>query len=270
MENVLTGVSLVVFLPLAGMLINLFLGKNLGEYGVGLVAVSASAGAFIVALLLWAGLAANDYHAVVVDPPLLDSWIRIPSANLEIPWQFRVDSLSVTMMLVVSGVGTLIHIYAVGYMHGDPLFPRFFVYMNLFLVFMMILVTGNNLLMMFVGWEGVGLCSYLLIGFWFDKPRREGDGVTTGWKNSNAARKAFIVNRIGDFGVLMAIFLAFWTFHTLDFYKPDEAPIAAHTEEEQSAEGEPAEAEHTETEITDLSRMGIFNHTQMMLTVLHH
>lgn len=254
MENVLTGVSLVVFLPLIGLLINLFVGKYLGEYGVGLVAVAASGGAFLVSLLMWAGLAANDYHAVVVNPPLLDAWIRIPSANIDIPWQFRVDSLSVTMMLVVSGVGTLIHFYAIGYMHGDSRFPRFFVYMNLFLVFMMILVTGNNLVMMFVGWEGVGLCSYLLIGFWFDKAHGEG------WRNSNAARKAFIVNRVGDFGVLMAIFLAFGTFKTLDFYKVDETPVSGAAHEAEVSEEGGSEEIHR-----DLSQMGIFNQAEVLL-----
>ncbi|NOG48868.1 MAG: hypothetical protein HND48_04985 [Chloroflexi bacterium] len=120
------------------------------------------------------------------------------------------------MMGFVTFVGTLIHIYASGYMHGDPRYARFFAYLNMFLAFMLILVSGNNLLMLFVGWEGVGLCSYLLVGFWFDKKH----GV--GLKNSNAARKAFVANRIGDFGMLMAIFLAFWTFGTLDLYKPTE------------------------------------------------
>jgi NADH:ubiquinone oxidoreductase subunit 5 (subunit L)/multisubunit Na+/H+ antiporter MnhA subunit len=133
----------------------------------------------------------------------------------------RVDTLSLTMMLVVSGVGTLIHLYAIGYMHGDSRFARFFVYLNMFLGFMLILVTGNNFLMMFVGWEGVGLCSFLLIGFWFDKKHGEG------WRNSNAARKAFIVNRVGDFGLLMAIFMIFWTFGTLDYYKPNESCTSA-------------------------------------------
>jgi NADH-quinone oxidoreductase subunit L len=246
MENVLTGVSLLVFLPLLGMLTNLFLGKYLGEYGVGVVAVSASGGAFVVALLMLAGLVANDYHAVIVNAPLLDHWIYIPSANIDIPWQFRVDALSVTMMLVVSGVGTLIHIYAIGYMHGDSRFPRFFVYLNLFLAFMMILITGNNLLMMFVGWEGVGLCSFLLIGFWFDRANRLPNGMSEGWKNSNAARKAFIVNRVGDFGVLMAIFLCWYTFGTLDFYKAGEAPLGGH-----AAEGHEAEATHSEEATVD-------------------
>ncbi len=166
-----------------------------------------------------------------------DGWIRLP--GVEIPWQQRVDTLSVTMMLVVTGVGSLIHLYSVGYMHGDERFSRFFAYLNMFLAFMLTLVTGNNLLMMFVGWEGVGLCSFLLIGFWFDQK----NGV--GWKNSNAARKAFIVNRIGDFGLLMAIFLTFWTFGTLDFYKPGEIAVVgehAATAEVQSSETAAAEA----------------------------
>src|SRR5438045_2583922 len=117
---------------------------------------------------------AFNYEPSIVTTPLLPAWISIPAAHLEIPWQFRVDTLSLTMMLVVTGVGTLIHIYAIGYMHGDSRFPRFFQYLNLFLMFMLILVTGNNFLMTFVGWEGVGLCSFLLIGFWFDKSRGEG------------------------------------------------------------------------------------------------
>ena len=139
--------------------------------------------------------------------PFLD-WISIGDFNVD--WAFRVDTLSVTMMLVVAGVGTLIHIYAIGYMHedvrhnGDPgRFRRFFVYLNLFIAAMMILVSADNYLMLFVGWEGVGLCSYLLIGFWFEKGE---DGIG----NAQAAKKAFVVNRIGDFGLLIALFLMFW------------------------------------------------------------
>ncbi len=130
------------------------------------------------------------------------------------------DTLSVTMMLVVSGVGTLIHIYAIGYMHEDVRFKddekrfrRFFVFLNLFIAMMMILVSGNSYLMLFVGWEGVGLCSFLLIGFWYDMD-------TLGrpsWANSNAAKKAFIANRIGDFGFLLAAFIMFWAFGSLQF-----------------------------------------------------
>ena len=165
MESFVTAVPLLIIIPFMGMLINLFLGKNLGEKWVGFVAVGASSLAFLISLLLWAALVAADYEATSVDMPLFTSWIRIPSAGVDIPWQFRVDTLSVTMMLVITGIGTLIHLYAVGYMHGDKRFPRFFVYLNLFLFFMLILVTGNNFLMMFVDWEGVGLCSFMLISF---------------------------------------------------------------------------------------------------------
>ncbi len=143
------------------------------------------------------------------------SWITI--GDLNINWAFNVDTLSVTMMLVVSCVGTLIHIYAIGYMHddvrfqGDPSrYQRFFVFMNLFIVMMMILVAADNYMMMFVGWEGVGLCSYLLIGFWYDK------GVD-GIGNAVAGRKAFITNRIGDFGFILAAFIMFWVFGTFEF-----------------------------------------------------
>src|SRR6266849_1180157 len=220
MENFASLVPLVVVLPLTGMLINLFLGKNLGERVVGFIASLAAGLAFAVALIMTLAAPNFGYQPVVVNLPILSGWISIPAGGVEIPWQFRVDTLSLTMMLVVTGVGTLIHVYAIGYMHGDPRFPRFFVYLNLFLAFMLILVTGNNFLVTFVGWEGVGLCSFLLIGFWFDKTRGEG------WRNSNAARKAFIVNRVGDFGFLLAIFLTFWTFGTLDYYKPSEKPLA--------------------------------------------
>ncbi|MEO8613452.1 MAG: proton-conducting transporter membrane subunit, partial [Chloroflexota bacterium] len=229
-----------VLIPLIGMVINLFWGWRFGEKVSAIIGTTAALLAFVVAVLLWSYLSNSGYQSAVVNPPILDGWIRIGSANVEIPWQMRVDTLSVTMMLVVTGVGSLIHIYSAGYMHGDPRFSRFFTYLNLFLVFMLILVTGNNFLMMFVGWEGVGLCSFLLIGFWFDRP----NGV--GWKNSLAARKAFIVNRVGDFGLLMAIFLIFWTFGTLDFYRPGEITnvgLIEHSEGITANEGE-----HTATE----------------------
>lgn len=204
-------VPLVVFLPVIGLLINLLVGKWLGETGVGLVASLASGGAFVVAALLALGLTGNPEGASV---PFLE-WINIGDLNAN--WTFRVDTLSVTMMLVVAGVGTLIHIYAIGYMHQDVRhnedpgrFRRFFVYLNLFIAAMMILVSADNYLMLFVGWEGVGLCSYLLIGFWFEK----GAG---GIANAQAAKKAFIVNRIGDFGLLIALFLLYWNFGTFEF-----------------------------------------------------
>ncbi|MCY3572845.1 MAG: proton-conducting transporter membrane subunit [Chloroflexi bacterium] len=218
MENLPLLVPLVIFAPALGAVINFFYGARLGEKWSGYIGCFASLFAFVISLLLLVYVTGTNGAAAVVNPPFLDGWLRIESINLEIGWQLRVDSLSVTMMLVVTGVGSLIHLYARGYMHGDKAYPRFFAYLNMFLAFMLILVTANNFLMLFVGWEGVGLCSFLLIGFWWDKKAPEG------WKNSNAARKAFIVNRIGDFGLLVAMFLIFWTFGTLDFFKAGELP----------------------------------------------
>ncbi len=201
----------VVFLPVIGLVINLLIGKRIGETGVGLVASLAAGGAFVVSALLAVALVGNpEAH---IEPFL--NWITVGSFSVD--WAFRVDTLSVTMMLVVSGVGTLIHIYAIGYMHQDVRhnedpgrFRRFFVYLNLFIAAMMILVSADNYLMLFVGWEGVGLCSYLLIGFWFEKGA---DGIGT----AQAAKKAFVVNRVGDFGLLIALFLMFWNFGTFQF-----------------------------------------------------
>ncbi len=201
----------VVLIPVIGMLINILVGKMLGEKFAGILASLAAGASFVVAVILALGLSSQPEGATV---PFLQ-WIHIGSFQAD--WAFRVDSLSVTMMLVVAGVGTLIHVYAIGYMHsdvrhnGDPgRFRRFFVYLNLFIASMMILVSADNYLMLFVGWEGVGLCSYLLIGFWFEK----GAG---GIANAKAAKKAFIANRIGDFGLLIALFILFATFGTLNF-----------------------------------------------------
>ena len=204
-------VSWVVFLPLAGIIINLLLGRRLGEKFSAVIASLATGGAFVISILLMMALTRNPEGATI---PLME-WIN--TGTFQVGWAFRVDTLSVTMMLVVSGVGTLIHIYAGGYMHYDVRFNgdenryrRFFVFFNLFILAMMILVSADNYLMLFVGWEGVGLCSYLLIGFWFEKGA---DGIG----NAQAAKKAFIVNRIGDFGLLIALFLMFWNFGSLQF-----------------------------------------------------
>jgi len=204
-------VPLVVFLPVVGIFLNWLLGKRLGEKGIGIIASLAAGGSFVISAILLLALREHTDGAVV---PFLQ-WISVGSLDLN--WTFRVDTLAVVMMLVVSGVGTLIHIYAIGYMHedvrhqGDPArFRRFFIFLNLFIAAMMILVSADNFLMLFVGWEGVGLCSYLLIGFWFEKGK---DGIG----NAQAAKKAFIANRIGDFGLLIAIFLIFWNFGSLDF-----------------------------------------------------
>lgn len=215
-------VPLVVLLPVLGMVINLLFGKYLGEKGVGAVASLAAGGAFVVSLLLGLALLEVDKGANLS----LADWIV--AGGLDVSWTFRIDTLSVLMMLVVSGVGTLIHIYSIGYMHsdvrhnGDPgRFRRFFVYLNLFIAAMMILVSADNYLMMFVGWEGVGLCSYLLIGFWFEKGE---DGIA----NARAAKKAFVVNRIGDFGLLIALFLLYYNFGTLNFTEIfEQAPAIA-------------------------------------------
>ena len=199
-------VYLLILFPLGGLLLNILIGHLLDERWIGFIASAASGAAFVVAVLLGIALAQNDFHAEVVT---LTTWIAI--GGFEIPWAFQVDTLSVTMMLLVTGVGTLIHIYAVGYMHGDERFRRFFVYFNLFIVAMLLLVSGSSYLILFLGWEGVGLCSYLLIGFWFDR------GGKDGLDNARAAKKAFVVNRIGDFGVMLGMFLLFWTTGSLAF-----------------------------------------------------
>jgi NADH-quinone oxidoreductase subunit L len=205
---------LIILFPLIGMIINMSFGGRFKERTIGILAASASGLSFVIAVLLGISLLSNHEGAVI---PLAE-WIHI--GELQLNWAIRVDTLSTTMMLVVSGVGTLIHIYAIGYMHEDVRFKddlgryqRFFVFFNLFIAAMMILVTANNYLMLFVGWEGVGLCSFLLIGFWYDldllgRPGRE---------NAKAGSKAFIANRIGDFGFLMAGFTMFWTFRTVTF-----------------------------------------------------
>lgn len=214
-------IPLTILLPAIGAFINMWLGAKMGEKLSGYIGIGASVLSFIVSLVIFSYVNGSHGGGVLVDPPLLDGWIAIESIGLNIPWQFRVDALSASMMLVVTGIGSLIHIYAYGYMHGDPKFSRFFVFLNMFLVFMLVLVTANNYVMMFVGWEGVGLCSFLLIGFWWDKKH----GV--GWRNSNAARKAVIVNRIGDFGLVISMFLIFWTFGTFDYYRSGEVANVA-------------------------------------------
>src|SRR5512142_1802873 len=204
----------IVFFPVIGLLINMAFGRRMSETAVGTVAALGAGLPFVVSLLLAYSL---TLHPEAVPVPLAP-WIHV--GQLQLDWTFRVDTLSVTMMLVVSGVGTLIHIYAIGYMHEDVRFkndpgrfPRFFVFLNLFIAMMMILVSGDSYLMLFVGWEGVGLCSMLLIGFWYELNLLG----QTSWSNAKAAIKAMVANRIGDFGFLIAAFLIFWTFGTLQF-----------------------------------------------------
>jgi len=206
---------LLVF-PAIGVLFNGLVGRRFvetdaksGEKWSGWFASTMAMMAFLIAVLLFFSLRSNEFHVHIVT---LFDWFNIPAANFQIPWAFQVDTLSVAMMLVVTGVGSLIHIYAIGYMHGDPDFSRFFAYLNLFLFFMLILVSGSTYLMLFVGWEGVGLCSYLLIGFWFDRTNEQGKAM-----NADAGRKAFIVNRVGDLAMILAMILLFWAFKSLDF-----------------------------------------------------
>ena len=188
--------------PLVGFLINGLLGKWLK----GSEKLSGWIGALAVLIsLICSIIAFTSVHsgATPFDETLYE-WITGESFAFNIG--FRVDALTTVMLLVITGVGFLIHVYSIGYMHGDPGYTRYFAYLNLFVFAMLILVLGNNYLMMFVGWEGVGLCSYLLIGFWYDKKSA-----------TDAGKKAFIVNRIGDFGFLLGMFTLFAAFGTLDF-----------------------------------------------------
>src|SRR6266480_3362245 len=139
-------------------------------------------------------------------PLVFRYWSWIPVGTLQVDFAFQVDQLSLVMLLVVTGVGSLIHLFSIGYMKEDPGYARYFAYLNLFVFFMLVLVLGASFPVMFVGWEGVGLCSYLLIGFWFNEE-----------VNANAGRKAFIMNRIGDFGFMVAMLMIFWSTGSLDF-----------------------------------------------------
>jgi NADH-quinone oxidoreductase subunit L len=214
----------IVFFPLLGLSLNLLFGGKLPEKSIGWLASLASGASFLVSVLLAYTLWVNHGEAHSI---FLAEWIHI--GTLQLDWTFRVDTLSTTMMLVVSGVGTLIHIYDIGYMHEDVRFKndpgryrRFFVFFNLFIVAMMILVGGDSYLMLFVGWEGVGLCSFLLIGFWYEMDTL----ARPSWANSDAAKKAFITNRIGDFGFLIAGFLMFWALGSFQFDQVFEAAPA--------------------------------------------
>ncbi len=201
-------IGYAVFLPLAGFLINSLLGRKLkSEPLIGAIGSAAVGIGFIIACMIFFELLASPAeertHIVT-----LFSWVA--AGDLSVNFAYQIDQLSIIMMLIVTGIGFLIHVYSIGYMHGDPGFWRFFSYLNLFIFAMLNLIMADNFLLLFLGWEGVGLCSYLLIGFWYDRKFEKG---TTG----DAAKKAFIVNRIGDFGFLIGMFLIFQTFGTLTF-----------------------------------------------------
>ncbi|MCY3823681.1 MAG: NADH-quinone oxidoreductase subunit L [Nitrospinae bacterium] len=184
---------LIPVFPVIGVLINGLFGKQVGEKAGPIASVMAGLSFLVVLGIAFEMIfGAGGSHTV----PL---WTWVEAGSFSASMSFLIDPLSTIMLLVVAGVGFLVHVYAVGYMHGDPGYPRFFTYLNLFMLSMFLLVLGDNYLVMFVGWEGVGLCSYLLIGFWYEKQSA-----------SDAGKKAFIVNRIGDAGFLLGMFLI-WT-----------------------------------------------------------
>lgn len=194
-------IPLVPLFPLLGFLVNGFFGKKLSKSLSGSIASIAVLASFVVSLLAFIELNGSTNKSNVID---VFSWIN--AGDLKIPFQFLYDNLSSLFLLIITGIGFLIHVYSTGYMHDDEGFSRFFTYLNLFVFFMLLLVLGNNYLITFVGWEGVGLCSYLLIGFWFKNTAY-----------NNAAKKAFIMNRIGDLGFLLGIFLIYITFGSITY-----------------------------------------------------
>jgi len=196
-------VWLIPALPLAGFLLIFLFGRILGEPRAGILATLMTASSFVVVVGVYLDLlsrTAEERHHVVT----LFSWL--PVGSLHVDMALLADPLSITMALFITGIGTLIHLYAIGYMHGDPKFSKFFLYLNLFVFSMLMLVLGENLLVTFLGWEGVGACSYFLISFWHTR-----DSAAT------AGKKAFVTNRVGDWGMMVAMFLAFSSVGTLSY-----------------------------------------------------
>ncbi len=203
-QNLKIHLSLIPLLPLLGFCINAVLAivssktkKPASEILVSVVACLFPALSFVLSVMAFLVLKKDPNHLLATGP--IFTWLN--TTLLHVDFAFLIDPLSGLMILIITGVGSLIHLYATGYMKKDKSFARFFAYLNLFLFFMLLLVLGDNLLLLFVGWEGVGLCSYLLIGFWFDDPEK-----------ASAGKKAFVVNRIGDFGFLAGIFLILYSF----------------------------------------------------------
>jgi len=203
---------LILLFPLAGFLINGLLIGRLPRPVISLVGCGSVGLSLVASVLAFFELKALPADARVIEQVLF-AWI--PSGSFHVDVAFLLDPLSTVMILVVAGVGFLIHVYSVGYMHKDPGYGRYFAYLNLFVFSMLTLVLANNFLFMFVGWEGVGLCSYLLIGFWYERKSA-----------SDAGKKAFIFNRVGDFGFLIGMFIIFWQVGSLDFVAVmDRAPV---------------------------------------------
>lgn len=192
---------LIPLLPLLGFIINGLGFRKVPASLVGPLAVVGPVASFLAVLVLFSNFRSGSNQPLKVT---LFDWISV--ADLQINFSFQIDQLSLIMLLIVTGVGSLIHLYSIGYMKHDEGYGKFMAFLNLFLFFMLLLVMGSNFVIMFIGWEGVGLCSYLLIGFW-----------NTNASYNNAARKAFVMNRIGDLGFLLGIFLIFTTFGSVEY-----------------------------------------------------
>ena len=194
---------LIPVIPLIGAAINGIFGKRLLQNVIGIIGAGSVAISFLISLRLFVAMLGVD----VSELPILRNYFTwIQAGQFQAQFGLMLDHLSGLMILIVTGVGFLIHVYSIGYMSHEEGFYRYFAYLNLFVFFMLTLVLANNFLLMFVGWEGVGLCSYLLIGFWFKRKSA-----------TDAGKKAFIVNRVGDFGFILAIMLIYWTFERVDF-----------------------------------------------------
>jgi NADH-quinone oxidoreductase subunit L len=193
--------TLIVLFPLAGFLFVLLNGNNMSEKQIGVVGTGAVAASFVVSLISFFMLLNQSSREVTVR---LFDWLSV--GTLHVPAALLVDPLSITMCLFVTGISALIHLYSIGYMHGEKDFRKFFTYLNLFVFSMLVLVLANNLVFTFVGWEGVGLCSYWLVSYYFDRDTA-----------ASAGKKAFIYNRVGDLGLLIAMFLLFSRTHTLTY-----------------------------------------------------
>jgi NADH-quinone oxidoreductase subunit L len=201
----MNAVYLILLFPLVGFSLLLAFGKRLGEPKCGWLATTAVAGSFVAAIITFAALLNKDPSQRAVTKNIF-TWI--PVAGFHVKAAILIDPLSITMALFVTGVGALIHLYSIGYMHGDERYHQFFVYMNLFAFSMLCLVLADNFLFMFLGWEGVGACSYFLVSFWFERPRA-----------ARAGKKAFITNRVGDWGFMVAMFVIFGVTGSLTYSK---------------------------------------------------
>lgn len=196
-------VWLVPAFPLLGFVFLVLAGRRLGEPAAGWVATAAMALSFVASVVVFAGLVSLPPSERIVEAKAFN-WIV--AGDLSVDVGFLADPLSVTMILFITGVGSLIHLYSIAYMHGDPNFSKFFIYLNLFGAAMLLLVLGDNLALTFLGWEGVGACSYLLISFWFEDEA-----------NASAGKKAFLTNRVGDFGFMLAAFVAFAALGSIEY-----------------------------------------------------